>query len=124
VKRHFIRRSGQWVQVDAAGFAAHRAAHPPHPPAPAVIINEPPADPTPAELATNFAAAMHRWASSGFSTVSSELYAGRAAVCAGCDQWDASARFGLGKCNAPGCGCTRFKQWLATERCPLGKWPA
>lgn len=81
-----------------------------------------PAEPTVAELAENFAAAMERWARAGFRTVSREVYESRAAICDGCGYWQPKARLGLGKCAALGCGCTRFKRWLASERCPMKKW--
>lgn len=81
-------------------------------------------EPTLAELASNFSGAMERWASAGFKTVTPEVYEARGAICATCEFWDGSARFGLGKCKAPGCGCTKFKRWLATEKCPLKKWAA
>jgi hypothetical protein len=76
-----------------------------------------------AELAGNFAGAMTRWIAAGAPVVSAETYAARAAVCEGCEHWDGAARLGLGKCKAPGCGCTSLKRWLATEKCPLTKWP-
>ncbi len=79
-------------------------------------------EPTALELAANFAGAMSRWASAGFRTVSAEQYAARSAVCDACEMWDGAARLGLGKCKAPGCGCTSMKRWLASERCPLDKW--
>jgi hypothetical protein len=81
-----------------------------------------PPEPTASELAANFAGAMARWSSAGFAIVDERTYAARAAICEACPHWDARARLGLGKCCAPGCGCTKFKRWLATEKCPLGKW--
>lgn len=40
------------------------------------------------------------------------------AVCAGCDKWEPQA----GRCLE--CGCfTALKSRLATEQCPLGRWP-
>lgn len=83
----------------------------------------PPLDPSPLEMARNFAGAMERWAKAGFETVDRETHGQRMAICASCPHWDGKARFGLGKCRAPGCGCSRFKHWLASESCPLGKWP-
>lgn len=83
-----------------------------------------PPEPTVAALATNFAGALSRWTAAGFPTVSPEVYAFRSGVCDACQYWDPAARFGLGKCNAPGCGCTSLKRWLATEKCPLDRWPA
>src|SRR5687767_7785639 len=76
-----------------------------------------PTAPTAAELAGNFVGAMERWSAAGFRTVTREQYHERAAICEPCEYWDGGARFGLGKCNAPGCGCTKFKRWLATEDC-------
>jgi hypothetical protein len=70
---------------------------------------------------------MERWVRAGFPTVSADEYAARSAACDPCELWDGAARFGLGKCMAPGCGCTRFKRFLATEICrhPQGsRWPA
>ena len=86
-----------------------------------------PPEPTTLELAANFTAAAGRWAEAGFPTVSAETYAARSEACDACPFWDGKARFGLGKCKAPGCGCTSLKRWLATERCthPEGsRWPA
>ena len=84
---------------------------------------EPLQEPSLAELAQNFSTATARWAIAGFPVVTPEVYQERSRACEACDLWDGSARLGLGKCNAPGCGCTRFKRWLATERCVKGKWP-
>lgn len=84
-------------------------------------------EPTPAELAVNFTGAMARWIQAGVPVVTQAVYYAREAACEPCELWDAAARFGLGKCMAPGCGCTKFKRWLATEQCkhPQGsKWSA
>ena len=94
---------------------------------PAVKSNPPPEapeEPSTLELSANFAGAMSRWAAAGFATVSADEYAARAAACDACEHWQPQARAGLGKCAAPGCGCTKFKRWLASERCPLRKWPS
>lgn len=85
-----------------------------------------PAEPTLVELAENFAGAMARWGEAGFGTLTREQYDVRSAACDKCDYWDPAARLGLGKCKAPGCGCTKFKRWLISERCmhPEGsRWP-
>lgn len=76
-----------------------------------------PEEPTAAELATNFAGAMARWAAEGFPVVDQAVYAARTAACDACELWVAEARLGLGKCLAPGCGCTKLKRWLASEVC-------
>lgn len=44
----------------------------------------------------------------------------RLAICRTCEWWAESGNLGFGKCRK--CGCTRLKQSLATERCPLAKW--
>jgi hypothetical protein len=75
------------------------------------------------ELATNFGTAISTWASKGFKVVSKEDYDKRAAICNACPLWDATARMGLGRCGSVKCGCTKFKRWLYTEKCPEGKWP-
>lgn len=80
------------------------------------------AEPSLRELAQNFSIAIARWASAGFPVVDEDTYRRRADICAQCMYWDDTARAGIGRCNAPGCGCTRFKRWLATERCPLDLW--
>lgn len=48
----------------------------------------------------------------------------RLATCRACTYWNEGGNIGLGECKHPGCGCTRFKHGLATETCPIGKWPA
>jgi hypothetical protein len=89
---------------------------------PAVAATNHAEGPSTFEMAVNLSSAMRRWAASGLKTVSEQEYEARSAVCSACAFWDASARMGLGKCNAPGCGCTKLKLWLATEKCPIGKW--
>lgn len=87
------------------------------------VTHQTPPEPTIAELASNFTGALVRWSSAGFPTVDSATYAARAAACDACLHWHPTARLGLGKCDAPGCGCTSLKRWLTTEKCPQSKWP-
>lgn len=75
-------------------------------------------EPSPVEMAKNLAKAASRWISAGAPVVSQRTYDERSAACNACSYWNARARAGLGKCKAPGCGCTSLKRWLATERCP------
>lgn len=89
-----------------------------------IAITTNPPEPSVAELAGNFASAMGRWILAGAPVASQIQYYARAAICDSCPHWDGKARAGLGKCGVPGCGCTSMKRWLATEKCPLGKWPA
>lgn len=80
--------------------------------------------PSVAELAQNFTQATLRWLKAGAPIVQEPVYASRSAICEACEAWDPAGWFGSGQCKAKGCGCTRFKRWLATETCPRGKWPA
>lgn len=80
------------------------------------------APPTIREMSQNFAGAMLRFAKSGFKTVDEDTAKARLAVCRQCDLWDENARKGLGKCNHGKCGCTLIKHYLASEKCPDGKW--
>ncbi|HSI82852.1 MAG: hypothetical protein ACAI35_24475 [Candidatus Methylacidiphilales bacterium] len=82
-----------------------------------------PAEPTLGELATRFTTAVSAWVTAGMPVVSETEYQTRAAACTTCPLWDPAARLGLGRCNHSGCGCTKLKRWLATEKCPAGKWP-
>jgi hypothetical protein len=90
---------------------------------PIVRAAERPAPFTAMGLATNFAGAMVRWVKVGLPVVTAEQHAQRMAVCNACEHWDGASRLGLGTCKAPGCGCSQFKHWLATERCVKNKWP-
>ncbi len=112
---------GVVLDLDRLNPAANPVPHQPAPPR--AMIEEP----TLAELAANFTLATARWTAAGFPTVTAEQYAERAAICEPCEFWDGAARFGLGKCKSPGCGCTSFKRYWKTEQCkhPSGsKWPA
>ena len=84
-------------------------------------------EPNAAEMAVNFTKAISHWITAGAPVVSQAQYDQRSAICGPCEYWAGEANLGLGKCKVPGCGCTKFKRWLATEVCkhPAGsKWPA
>jgi hypothetical protein len=107
--------------------STHRPDYGPQPEQaePPPIITRPPALPEPPtriEMAANFAVAMARWGAAGFKTVNAEEYETRFATCEACEFWDGDARWGIGKCKHPNCGCGRWKAWLKTERCPILKW--
>lgn len=98
---------------------------------PAIREEVAPYEPTIAELAENFGAAMARVIVAKINgrrvKVTEEEYRQRDAACSGCPYWNPKGNFGFGRCGAPGCGCTRFKRWLLTETCkhPKGpRWPA
>lgn len=76
-----------------------------------------------AELARNGLTAASRWAVAGFPLASLTVFSERAKACSECldsqgvPVWSSE---GIGHCRA--CGCTGLKRYLATERCPAGKW--
>lgn len=79
--------------------------------------------PTPLEMAERFARSMVDWARAGFRTLEKERYQARRNICEGCQQWRGDgAMLGTGRCGA--CGCSGLKLFLATQRCPEGKWEA
>ena len=80
-----------------------------------VLRLEPPA-PTLIELATNFTNAMANWADAGFRVVEKVEYERRHTVCFACEFWVPDAMLGIGKCKK--CGCSKFKLWLVTSKCP------
>lgn len=61
------------------------------------------------------------WAILDRKFVSSDEYTRRFSHCEKCDQFDANAFVGTGKCNA--CGCAlRAKLLLPRSACPKRKW--
>ena len=80
-----------------------------------------------AKLSLKFAAAMFTWAKAGFKVVPWATFKSRLETCRGspttprCEQFRPHDVFGMGRCGK--CGCTTLKLFLATERCPLNKWP-
>ena len=73
--------------------------------------------PSLATQAGNALAAAGRAIVSGFAHVDEAEQARRLELCRGCEFFDV----GRGRCAK--CGCyNRWKSWLATERCPIGKW--
>ena len=71
----------------------------------------------------NFANSSIKFCSSGFPVVSNESLALRESICKSCNEWDATALNGTGRCRK--CGCSTWaKLRMATERCPIGKWEA
>ena len=74
------------------------------------------------EMASNFASAISEWIANGAPVVSKAQYKERASQCLECEFWDPEAFAGKGKCLR--CGCSGVKLYLATSKCPEGKWEA
>ena len=81
-----------------------------------------PKPPTIKQMSKNFAKATAKWIKSGFETVTKSEFDQRLEICRSCTFWDEKARLGMGKCNHEGCGCSKGKLWLKTEKCPIQKW--
>ena len=80
-------------------------------------------EPSLADMAKSFGAALSEWRAAGYPVADEESARARGAACAACGHWDPAARLGLGKCRHQECGCTKLKWFLATSRCPEGRWP-
>lgn len=76
-------------------------------------------------IAKHFTRSMTNWARSGFKLASEEVIAARRAVCENdCPFWEdnGTSGWGFGRCGK--CGCSgSLKTGIASEKCPLGKWP-
>jgi hypothetical protein len=81
-------------------------------------------EPTNADLLFNFSTAVSKWISAGFPVLNESEFSKRFSICSSCKFWNSSARFNLGECKHKKCGCTKFKLWIKTEKCPIGKWEA
>jgi len=80
--------------------------------------------PSTINLAKNFGKAMLNYAKSGFKNVTTEQYKDRLKVCQGDDINNPCEHYDNGRCKHVDCGCFLSKKaWLATENCPIGKWP-
>lgn len=76
-----------------------------------------------AEMLARFGHAAGRFIRHGAPITSPEILAEREETCRACDQWDAAALNGTGRCRK--CGCSTWaKLRMASESCPLGKWSA
>ena len=72
------------------------------------------------DMAKNFAREVKVWVEGGAKVVSEQEFQKRAELCAACEFYDAEAFGGRGKCRQ--CGCSSFKLFLATTKCPIDKW--
>jgi hypothetical protein len=62
--------------------------------------------------------AVASWNRSGREITPKATRQARLEACKACPYYKADGNIGLGECQAPGCGCSRLKVWLATETCP------
>jgi len=70
--------------------------------------------------------ALKHWRKAGLKLTPRSMRKARDAACAVCPYWDPKGNWGWGECLAPGCGCTRFKQYLLSSTCPHpdgSRWP-
>lgn len=73
------------------------------------------------QQAASLGRSLVNWTASGFAPTPPEILATREATCRECDQWDAKALNGTGRCRK--CGCSTWaKLRMATEKCPIDKW--
>jgi DNA-binding FadR family transcriptional regulator len=75
-------------------------------------------EPSLAEMAANFTQAVARWVKAGFPVTTEKAIKSRKTICHSCEHHRPDAL--VMKCAK--CGCAKVKIWLATERCPIGKW--
>jgi hypothetical protein len=73
------------------------------------------------QQAASLGKALINWTTSGFAPTPPDILAARESTCRACDEWDAAAMGGTGRCAK--CGCSTWaKIRMASESCPLGKW--
>lgn len=81
-----------------------------------------PMEPSLGDMTKNLFRSLSTWAMQGFPIANEKQIEKRRNACLNCVYWDRKARNGFGKCNHSKCGCTQVKWWLASEKCPDGKW--
>jgi len=73
------------------------------------------------QQAASLGKSLLNWTASGFTATPPDILAARESTCRACDEWDAAAMGGTGRCQI--CKCSTWaKIRMATERCPIGKW--
>jgi len=72
------------------------------------------------DMASNFASSVAQWAKAGAPVVTEEQFKQRADICNRCEFFDPAAFGGRGRCTK--CGCSTYKLFLATSKCPIEKW--
>jgi hypothetical protein len=75
------------------------------------------------KLAESFGSSLVNWTHSGFQETPPEILVDREKICKDCNEWNAQALNGTGRCKI--CKCSTWaKLRIATEHCPIGKWEA
>jgi hypothetical protein len=75
------------------------------------------------QMALNFFKSAAVFVAAGMPRATVEEIEHRLTVCSTCDQFDKGGYGGAGRCNV--CGCNmEIKTVMATEACPMGRWPA
>ena len=82
-------------------------------------VSYPQTEPESEGAVSRFAGAIKGWVKAGAPKAPIAARKLRKEICLACEHWQAAP---IPKCKV--CGCTGLKRWMATERCPLGKWPA
>ncbi len=77
--------------------------------------------PTLLEMAARFSRAMVDWARGGCAVLPQERFQARRDICDACEHWRRDGtHIGTGRCGR--CGFSGLNLFMATERCPDGKW--
>jgi hypothetical protein len=102
------------VFANLAALGKHRAL--PRPPA-----HRPP---TTRQMIGNAARAVATTIKNKAAIVDVDQYAANLAICKTCEFWDQNGWAGTGKCTHQKCGCSKLKQKLVGQQCPLNppKW--
>lgn len=76
--------------------------------------------PTLLDRARSFAWAAKDWMRSGMPVTTHDVVQSRLETCRTCGYWSGESSPFHTACRK--CGCTGIKMWMATSRCPIGKW--
>ena len=78
------------------------------------------ANPSLPSMMKNLAQAATMYVVDGFKNCTKEEHSRRFAICHPCEYWNQNGFYGLGQCRK--CGCSGAKLWVASSKCPIGKW--
>ena len=72
------------------------------------------------EKARNLSAAVANIVKSGFAVADKKTRKDRTDICIECKFWKKDGNLGLGECTQ--CGCSKYKRFFESQKCPIGKW--